>query len=629
MDPYTNPELAASSRRRGSRGPLVMAVLIVAMVALSIAGSAYWRPAPGSRNTLELGGATPVGFDARDPTETISRVLEMVAPTVVFLTMPDAGRSGSGVVVHSAGFVVTNAHVVEDVERLRVAFKDGAEYDAVVYGVDTATDLAVVKVESDRPLPVAVLGDSDALKVGEFVLALGAPFGLEATATSGIVSGLHRSGLGIARYEDFIVTDAPINRGNSGGPLVNLRGEVVGINTAIIAGEEQGRGRGGFSGVGFAIPVNVMRVVAQRVIGDGGLVPAGEQTPGSPGSSGGTATRGPLPRSRTVALQAEPGAPPRSFDRGGTVPEQVPSPIPAAAVAIVQGFDARGVSLGVGTGFFVTSEIGPVLVTNQHVISNARAVYVYRREGTRWATLWGSVVSENALLDLALVQISDERPVTMFELGSAEGLGIGAAVGAVGARFESESVVAALNTGVVTALGVRVAGIAREVALVQTDAVIEPGDSGGPLLNAAGEVVGVMVARENGAHAAAGDHRSLAIPMVHGVQVKALIVAAESGTFDTGFSRAYSPGYILVINLDPGGEGARQGLRDYDHIVAIDGQQIPVPDVGEMVARRLYLRFLRQSPGTTVNLLISRANERGAGRTELLVPFVVPGSRAP
>ena len=114
------------------------------------------------------------------------------------------------------------------------------------------------------------------MRVGEFVVAVGAPFGLAATATSGIVSGLHRSGFGIARYEDFIVTDAPINQGNSGGPLVSLRGEVIGINTAIISGKDGPRGHGSFSGVGFAIPINVARAVAQRLIGDVALMPPAE-----------------------------------------------------------------------------------------------------------------------------------------------------------------------------------------------------------------------------------------------------------------------------------------------------------------------------------------------------------------
>jgi S1-C subfamily serine protease len=614
---------------------LAIGVLIAAMVVLSIAGSAYWRPEPNSRTTLELGGATPVGLDARGANETITRVLDLVAPAVAFLTVSDAGpsglevvRSGSGVVVHEAGFVVTNAHVVKDIEQLRVSFKDGVEYDAEVYGVDSKTDLAVVKVKSDRALPVAALGDSDALRVGEFVLALGAPFGLDATATSGIVSGLHRSGLGLARYEDFIVTDAPINPGNSGGPLVNLRGEVVGINTAIIAGEGDGPRVGRFSGVGFAIPVNVMRVVAQRLIGDGGLAPADDDTPGDPGSTGGTASQGPTPRPETIAFEAG-----RFMQAGAVDPHaagvlQASSvSVPEGAVAIVGAFDARGVLVGVGSGFFVASPGGTVLVTNEHVISNAQAVYVYLRQGRRWATRWGTVLSDDADLDLALVQVSDQHLVTTLELGDSESLAAGDAIRAVGARFENQTVLAALNPGVIIDLGVRVAGIASRAELIETDAPTVRGDSGGPLLNAAGEVVGVMVARDDATGAAGGGRSSYAIPLVLDREVQDLIVAAQSDSFDPGFLAGYMPGYVLVINFDPEGVGAQQGVRRNDRILAIDGKPVTDRAVAQEAYRSL---FLRRPPGTTVELLISRAREDGDGREEILIRFIVPGgSRLP
>ena len=140
-----------------------------------------------------------------------------------------------------------------------------------------------------------------------------------------------------------------------------------------------------------------------------------------------------------------------------------------------------------------------------------------------------------------------------------------------------------------------------------------------------------MVAREQQASAAGGERLSYAIPLVDGT-VQALIAAAEGDTFDAGFGPAYLPGYILVINLVPEGEGARQGLRNYDHIVAIDGQRIPILDPDEMVARRIYLHFLRRPPGAEVALLISRANadEDGVGRRELVIGFVVPQrSRVP
>ena len=357
MDPLANPELAYNPRRRGIGGPLAVAAVIVALVLLSIVGAAYWRPEPVSRVTLELGGAKPVGLDVRSADETISTVLDLVAPAVAFLRVPETGRSGSGVVVHEAGYIITNAHVVEDARTVVVGFSDGSEFEAEVYGIDSATDLAVVKVDAVG-LTVAALGDSDQMQVGEFVIALGAPFGLEATATSGIVSGLHRSGLGIARYEDFIVTDAFINRGNSGGPLVSLRGEVIGINTAIIAGEGGTRGDGSFSGVGFAIPINVARAVAQRLIGDGGLALDGD--------AGGVAALA----SDSGAVRAAAGIPARRAQAG--------------AVATLKSLARNGDRLANGSGFVIASDSGPLLMTNEHVVRGARIVQVYLNGDSSW-----------------------------------------------------------------------------------------------------------------------------------------------------------------------------------------------------------------------------------------------------
>ena len=284
------------------------------------------------------------------PEDTMARVLELVSPTVAVMTVAEKGRSGSGVVVHEAGFIITNAHVVRGVRTLTVSFENGLDLEGEVYGVDRRTDLAVVKVEHTEPLAAATLGDSDSLQVGEFVLALGAPFGLRATATSGIISGLHKRGLGIARYEDFIVTDAPINRGNSGGPLVNLRGEVIGINTAIIVGDENDPGRGGgFSGIGFAIPMNLVKVIAQRLIGDGGLKVDAEE---ALGASEGTAALVPGGRAVLTGLTATPL-------RGGQSA--------ADAVGFVRVLDATGNVVRTGSVFVVDSEIGQLLITNQHV----------------------------------------------------------------------------------------------------------------------------------------------------------------------------------------------------------------------------------------------------------------------
>lgn len=160
--------------------------------------------------------------------------------------------SGSGFIIDAGGYILTNNHVVAGARRLRVRLTDDSEYWAKVVGTDPYTDLAVLKIPSRKPLPVARLGDSDKVKVGQWAIAVGDPFGITRTFTVGVVSGMGRTGVGVARYEYFIQTDAAINRGNSGGPLVNIDGEVIGINTAIPAPG---------SGIGFAIPINMARDV--------------------------------------------------------------------------------------------------------------------------------------------------------------------------------------------------------------------------------------------------------------------------------------------------------------------------------------------------------------------------------
>jgi serine protease Do len=164
------------------------------------------------------------------------------------------GGLGTGFIIDKTGLIITNNHVVEDADTIKVKLKDEREFDAKVVGRDPQTDLALIKVDAKDELPVARLGRSAELKVGEWVLAVGSPFGLEQTVTAGIVSAKGRA-IGSGPYDDFIQTDASINPGNSGGPLVNLNGEVVGINTAIIA---QGQG------IGFAIPIDMAtKIVAQ------------------------------------------------------------------------------------------------------------------------------------------------------------------------------------------------------------------------------------------------------------------------------------------------------------------------------------------------------------------------------
>jgi len=169
---------------------------------------------------------------------------------------------GSGVIVSEDGYILTNAHVIKDAESVRVMLSDKREFQAEIVGADMKTDIGVLKIDSDN-LPVLELGDSDNVKVGQVVLAIGNPFGLSNTVTMGIVSARGRSRMGIADYENFIQTDAAINPGNSGGALINLKGEVVGINTAIFSRS------GGNMGVGFAVPINLARHILNSLIAHG------------------------------------------------------------------------------------------------------------------------------------------------------------------------------------------------------------------------------------------------------------------------------------------------------------------------------------------------------------------------
>ncbi len=169
---------------------------------------------------------------------------------------------GSGIIYDKEGYIITNNHVVERASEIKVKLHDGSEYDAKVIGTDPKTDLALIKIEADKPLPTLSLGDSDALQVGEWVIAIGNPFGLEHTVTVGVVSAKGRV-IGTGPYDDFIQTDASINPGNSGGPLLNTSGEVVGVNTAIVAAGQ---------GIGFATPSNITRRVIEDLRTKGSVV---------------------------------------------------------------------------------------------------------------------------------------------------------------------------------------------------------------------------------------------------------------------------------------------------------------------------------------------------------------------
>lgn len=171
---------------------------------------------------------------------------------------------GSGVIVDKRGYILTNNHVVAGANKIKVKLYNGRTFNAKIVGTDPKTDLAVLKIKNPpKNLPVAVLGDSDKVKVGEWAIAIGNPFGLEHTVTVGVISAKGRSDIGIAAYEDFMQTDAAINPGNSGGPLVNIKGEVIGINTAIVATGQ---------GIGFAIPINMAKAVMKQIIEKGRVI---------------------------------------------------------------------------------------------------------------------------------------------------------------------------------------------------------------------------------------------------------------------------------------------------------------------------------------------------------------------
>ncbi len=171
---------------------------------------------------------------------------------------------GTGMIIDAQGFILTNNHVVGGASKVQVLLADGSQYTARLVGTDPKTDLAVVKIDAKKPFPLVKFGNSDAVEVGEWVVAIGHPRGLDETVTTGIISAKHRRGItDPSGYQDFLQTDAAINPGNSGGPLLNLRGEVVGVNAAIASSS------GGFEGIGFAIPSNMAVYISRELIAKG------------------------------------------------------------------------------------------------------------------------------------------------------------------------------------------------------------------------------------------------------------------------------------------------------------------------------------------------------------------------
>ncbi len=174
---------------------------------------------------------------------------------------------GTGMIIDADGHILTNNHVVSGATKIQVVLSDGTQYIAKVIGTDPKTDLGVIQISSGRPLPFVTFGDSDAVEIGQWVVAIGHPRGLDQTVTQGIISAKHRTQVtNPSSYEDFLQTDAPINPGNSGGPLLNLRGEVIGVNSAILSES------GGFEGIGFSIPSNMAVHIARALIANGKVV---------------------------------------------------------------------------------------------------------------------------------------------------------------------------------------------------------------------------------------------------------------------------------------------------------------------------------------------------------------------
>ncbi|HLG32888.1 MAG TPA: Do family serine endopeptidase [Ignavibacteriaceae bacterium] len=272
---------------KGIIGGLTLLFIGILFGAILVSGFGLVRP---SYADVNLGADRPpvnLDADASSFSKAFIEVAETVTPTIVQITvvserksqqndwfffpfkdMPQEQRgSGSGIIISADGYIVTNNHVVENASQVTVGLFDKRTFEATVVGTDPLTDLAVVKIDA-KNLPVSYLGDSDNLKVGQWVMAIGNPLSLASTVTAGIVSAIGRGQLGLIRdsygVENFIQTDAAINPGNSGGALVDLSGAVIGVNSAIAAG-----GSGTYIGYGFAIPINLVKAVAKDLIANG------------------------------------------------------------------------------------------------------------------------------------------------------------------------------------------------------------------------------------------------------------------------------------------------------------------------------------------------------------------------
>ncbi len=256
----------------------VILAIIISIVGGAIAGGiagyyAVQRNLSSQTVTVSPVSAAPVAMQNRNPTisnssEAMISAVQQVSPAVVTVltTSRQGNGSGSGVIISEQGYILTNNHVVENARRLAVVLNDGSRRDAELIGTDALNDIAVIQIEGDLPA-VAQIGDAAALQPGEQVLAIGSPLGdFRNTVTAGVVSALNRS---VGSMEGLIQTDAAINSGNSGGPLINLRGEVVGINTLVVRNDQFSFGAAPVEGLGFAVPSSIFRGVADQLIANG------------------------------------------------------------------------------------------------------------------------------------------------------------------------------------------------------------------------------------------------------------------------------------------------------------------------------------------------------------------------
>jgi serine protease Do len=255
------------SLRRGNSSVMIV-TLVIAFLSLAAASSAAQsKDNPGTKVLQDLENVFVDLADRVKPA--VVNISPATHSTAKPGESPHGGRppegsgSGSGVIIDKKGYIVTNNHVVGEAAEVEVRLSDKSHFTGKVVGKDPDTDVAVVKIEANHDLPYVALGDSSTVKVGQWVIAVGNPFGLDRTVTVGVVSALGRENVNLSRYEDFIQTDASINPGNSGGPLFNIYGDVIGINTAIINFAQ---------GIGFAIPSNMVQNVMDQLISKGRVV---------------------------------------------------------------------------------------------------------------------------------------------------------------------------------------------------------------------------------------------------------------------------------------------------------------------------------------------------------------------